>query len=650
MNPPPPMDPMPDGSTVPAAASTATAQPVSTTHAAAVQQPTGVHLAQNQAATNAGQPLVMQQASVPVSVVGAHPPAGAAHPGPPLADMKARPQASREASVSKSSLYGHNVHTPAHTQKHAAPVPAVVPPVHSAAAMQPPLKQAAGPIDYIRRHQWQARATPRHSPCLLLITAMFGLFWLFWFATMVTLVSLTDEVPYITNESNPAVDPTYGQQPLQTLIGPLQQMAQRFFYPYGLAAMNTFLACAACWAATVYRTRQMRAVALFAATWVCLAWFLETEYLFQALNTSFFQYCDAGFERKWCNINRALSAANILVEFAMICLFLWALFRFIMTHDREPNCELDAIDIQNAELELAQGRAGAGPNGQGSYGGPNGAIAGQNTALASNQLGPVGAHTDKGHHGVAHDTPAGPTHSAVPVPKTGENARERAREGQPMSQAPQGGYDAMPFAIVPSVAARHVPIRSLRDCRLSPMGSMILFFCVLSVIGFAISMLSNIELQRSVHYPGGDGNPRLSQGSIYRPGVTQGIFVTIQQGDYLYRTDYIFTSLLLFFAIGMSVACAYERVREAMYYPLLLTFLSSMAMWSVSHMILRSGKRARESDDTDAISLVFLLTGACSSTPLVVFASPRTPTRSTPPTTLRSRSWSAWVSSRVQRR
>lgn len=113
-------------------------------------------------------------------------------------------------------------------------------------------------------------------------------------------------------------------------------------------------------------------------------------------------------------------------------------------------------------------------------------------------------------------------------------------------------------------------------------------------------MLGNIEVQRlgndttqpqyaqqTVLVPTG---PYVLGGTSNGPGFPTLSYLTnpptlvtalpreIPQGDLNYNTNEVFTALLLFFAIGLSVAAAYDRARNVRANPLLLTLFSSMAM------------------------------------------------------------------------
>jgi len=140
----------------------------------------------------------------------------------------------------------------------------------------------------------------------------------------------------------------------------------------------------------------------------------------------------------------------------------------------------------------------------------------------------------------------------------------------------------------------------MNQCRISTPGKVVLFLCMLSTVGFIISMLGNINVQRlgndttqpqyaqqEMLVPTGNynlgatsGNPEGLPTLSYlgsTPSVVAVLPKNIPQGDLNYFTNEVFPALLMFFAIGLSVATAYDRMLNVRADPILLTMFSSFA-------------------------------------------------------------------------
>jgi len=370
---------------------------------------------------------------------------------------------------------------------------------------------------------------PRHAlvrfgsaPVLAAITFMLIFTQLAWFVNTIILVSVRDE----TNPAAARDSTGY----LQILIGPLRSMSSDFYYSYGHEAVESVLFLAVCWAAVIHRTRQLRAAALFATTWMVFSWLIYTRQIFQGLDDGF-EFCESNYHRRWCRLAKANGAFSVLMEITKFVAWLWAVERFLTTKGREPNCELDREEMDAAAYY-------------------------------------------KGN-------PAATNRPPVPVTN-------------------QGGVDIVPGALM-GAAGSSVPAGGVvtgpnaHTNRLTTSGKVVLALSVLSLLGFILSMIGNIETQRlgfqtdqpewadkkSLVLTG----PYVEGGTTY-PGIPvistvyQNAFYALptnpQAGDLNFFYNEVFIALLLFFAIGLSVAVAYDRVRDAMLQPIVLTFLSTL--------------------------------------------------------------------------
>ena len=388
---------------------------------------------------------------------------------------------------------------------------------------------SAGPA----RFPAEALIKLRSAPFLAAVTFYIMLMMFGWFVTQVVLVSLRDEPVAQARAGN---DPT-GY--LQVLTGPLGSLIVDFYYSYGHEAVNTLLALATCWAAVIHKTRQLRATALFATTWVVFSWLVYTRYIFQALDKGW-EYCNSDeFDYKFCRISMANGAWSVLTEIGMFVAWCWAVWMFFTTKGLEPYNELDKKDLQAAARDAAR-------------------------------------------------------------------TEEERRRRQLSSHASADVVSTVPLGVAAAAAPAHKRIVNLNECRLDTLGRIVLFFSVLSTIGFILSMLGNIEVQKlgnwSGFYHGSQTRPTqlISTGPLTASGPQFVGFPTvflnpttfvqtaapayslpaaIPVGDLNYSINEVFTALLLFFAIGLSVAAAYDRVRETTINPIMLTFFSTMAMF-----------------------------------------------------------------------
>jgi hypothetical protein len=344
-----------------------------------------------------------------------------------------------------------------------------------------------------------------------------------WFVNTIVLVSVRDEAhPSAARDSTGFV---------QILVGPLRKLSSDFYYSYGHEAIDSVLALAVCWAAVIHRSRQLRATALFATTWVVFSWLIYTKYIFQGLDSGF-EYCnDAAFGPKWCRLSKANGAFSVMMEIGKVAAWIWAISRFIETKHKEPYCEADRADI-----DLVANSA-------------------SNTNLA---------------------------------PMEPQNTAAAAR----LSNNTATTTTTATATTTPGVHR----VTTVTDCRLTTVGKVVLFLSVVSTLGFIISMLGNIETQRlgfQTNQPGYSSNkavvltgPYVDGGAVY-PGIVvasvpyQGVFYAVPSdipaGDLNWFYNEVFTALLLFFAVGLSVACAYDRVRDSVLHPAILTLFSTMA-------------------------------------------------------------------------
>lgn len=312
---------------------------------------------------------------------------------------------------------------------------------------------------------------------------------------------------------------------------------QYHYLHYGTMGVITFFTVFGCWLAAYHQTRQLRALALTATTINTFSFFIYIRWTLQGLSSS--RNCglpvSAGgvpLPSGYCDLQLATSILSVLFEAGVFSLWCWSLYRFIQLRNVEPFCELDKSEIEMEQRKQA------------------GLIPQQQNLAPIAQL---------GNNNVNHNNNTMNTTSNMMTNQPQSVHVQSTPAGLVESEAPLGTNQ---------LAGRR--ITTFAEQRLSLPSMLNLFFIALTICGFIITVIPNIQLGR-MDYQDDTG--------VVPP---TGFF-----GNNPLNQNLIFLTLTLLFSLSFGAMMSYDRLRDNSVSPLFLNLVTAMQLWGLVIFAIR---------------------------------------------------------------